>query len=119
MPDTESEVLKEFSETIKVLVFPVGKPPLFKEIPDTLAAMQNLVDGYIELVRLVIDGREYDLYCNEEGKLENRLPNRRIPGDIVVGQFFVSKGDGAGGQASLDDADVARVTQYFQGKEVF
>lgn len=81
---------------IRVLLFPVGKAPEWVAIdPHDLEAMQALVGGYIELVRL----GPVDLWCNEEGKLRALPPNgvvqikrNGIPSHAheIVGPFFLA-----------------------------
>lgn len=61
---------------INVLMVKVGKNPELIEIDDSLKTMQNLVGGYIEMVRPFED-ENVILVCNEEGKI-NRLPFNRM-----------------------------------------
>lgn len=68
---------------MKVAIIPADEtqPVQFTEIENTLAAKQQIVDGYIEAVRL--RDNEYgsvamDYYCNEEGLYREDLEfNRR------------------------------------------
>lgn len=78
------EVQEECAMTgnkIKVVKMDVGKPPVVKEIENTLAALQAEVGGLIECVYL-------DNGClavvNEEGKLNGMEPNRRLGSDIYL-----------------------------------
>ena len=50
---------------MKVLVVEPMKPCEVREIPDTLEAMQQTVDGYIESVSFEREA----IVCNEQGKL--------------------------------------------------
>lgn len=104
-------------KTIIILAFPVGKPPEVREIADTLEAMQAQVGGYIELVPLV--GGPVEVCCNEEGKLKNLSPNRRWHGDVLCGDFFVTRTNPRTGESqSLTAEDIADATAYFAGLEV-
>ncbi len=78
---------------ISVLFFPVGKPMEVRQIDnESLEAMQALVGGLIERVKL-IPGRSIVLICNEEGIMRALPPNRYITprGRTIVGDFFVVK----------------------------
>lgn len=67
---------------MKVMVYAPGKPGELRDIDNTLAACQEVVDGYIETVRLT---EELLVVCNEEGRLYNLPHNRRG----ICGTFFV------------------------------
>lgn len=69
---------KEETDTseISVLLVEPGNAPEVIEIPNTLEAMQELVNGYIEMISPFDD--DIAIVCNEEGKI-NCLPlNRAI-----------------------------------------
>lgn len=82
-------------EMITVLIVPVNEAPYLEKIPNTLEAMQEIVGGYIEVVRA---GNGINLVINEEGKLLDLEPNIWIYGgkDYLCGQFFVCLNDGFG-----------------------
>lgn len=67
---------------MKVMVYEPGHPGELRDIDNTLAACQEVVDGYIETVRLT---DELLIVCNEEGRLYN-LPRHRLG---ICGTFFV------------------------------
>lgn len=95
---------------IKVVKMDIGKPPVVKEIDNTLGALQTEVGGLIECVYL-------DDGClavvNEEGKLNGMEPNRRLGSDIICGPFFIC-GDSEDGEfVSLDDKQVEEYIQMF------
>ena len=73
------------ADRIKVLYKPVGKPFEVREIPNTLAACQELVGGYIEVVRICTDCL---LVCNEEGLIRDLPVNRFLNYDFR-GNFFM------------------------------
>ena len=78
---------------MKVLVIECSKQPVVKEIDNTLAAMQQVVDGYIQMV--FPWPNEVALICNEEGKLMGLPLNRPLFDDegnlvdLIVGTFFL------------------------------
>ena len=72
-------------KTIKVLYKPAGKPFEVRVTPNTLEACQELVGGYIEVVKICTNCL---LVCNEEGLIRdmpvNRFMNYDFRGDIFV-----------------------------------
>lgn len=78
---------------MKVLVIECSKQPVVKEIDNTLAAMQQVVDGYIQMV--FPWRNDVELICNEEGKLMGLPLNRPLFDDegnlidLIVGTFFL------------------------------
>lgn len=104
---------------IKVLVYPVGCEPYVKDIGDDLSDMQDIVGGYIQYVDLgamagIKELYGYDLYCNEEGKLEGLPMNRMFPHDYIAGQFFVSKTGDEGEGVTLTDSDIELIKKYIK-----
>lgn len=92
---------------VRVVVVPVEGPARVEEIPDSLEAMQAIVGGYVELVRLE-NGLE--LWVNEEGLLEELPPNRYasyLARHPIVGPAFVSRSTPDGDLANLKPSDVA------------
>lgn len=66
------------------------------EIENTLDAMQEFVDGPIEVINIT---DEILLVCNEEGKMRGLPPSAFIirnqeAQDIIVGKFFLCREDG-------------------------
>ena len=77
---------------MKILYVQVNEEPKVVEIDNTLEAMQELVDGYIEMI-CPFDDPNIALVCNEEGKFTQQ-PNRplKVNGrvvDIIHGDFFL------------------------------
>lgn len=95
---------------IKVLVIEPNKLPETRIIPNTLEAKQQIVGGPIELVEL---SETADLICNEEGKLNGLTPNRRLGNDVIVGTFLIVGNNGSEDFASLNEADIKKITQEF------
>ena len=78
---------------MKVIVKEPGKTSEYREIDNTLEAMQEIVGGYIECVFL--EGGAV-MVCNEEGKLMGMQMNFPFRGDIIVGTVFVCGTDDEG-----------------------
>jgi hypothetical protein len=55
-------------------------------ISHTLKNLQNIVEGYIEVI--AIEGNTV-LLCNEEGKLKSLAHNFKMPYDTIVGTVIV------------------------------
>ena len=94
---------------ITVLKVEPGKAPEQITIPNTLKAMQELVGGHIEIV----DYQGACLVCNEEGKLLDLEPNRRVGQDVITGTFFLANSDLEGNLCSLSQEDLAHFQQQF------
>lgn len=101
---------------IRVIICKVGEAPEVTEIECGLDAMQAIVGGSIECVRL---GDYIDLWCNEEGLFccePNRLIGSRPGGPRgplpIRGDFFLARYTPEGKTVSLTDADVAKWLPY-------
>jgi hypothetical protein len=81
-----------------------------EEIEDSLEAMQAIVGGYLETIRL---GPGLSLICNEDGKRLELPPNcalRTAGGgftEMLRGDFFISRYDSAGANVSLTETDIS------------
>lgn len=74
---------------VRPLSFPCVEHHKYETERALLDVMQRIVDGYIECVPI---GDGIDLFCNEDGRLKNFPPNRRIPGGpIILGTFFLAR----------------------------
>ena len=98
---------------ITVLKVEPGKAPEQITIPNTLKAMQELVGGHIEIV----DYQGTCLVCNEEGKLLELEPNRRVGQDVIAGTFFLANHDLEGNLCSLSQEDLVHFQQQFAQPE--
>ncbi len=102
--------MNQMKNMLRVLKVEPGKEPYVKEIPNTLKSSQQEVEGYIELVYLEND---CIAVVNEEGKIRNMEPNRRIGDDIICGPFFIC-GDGPEGEfVSLTDEQIRSCFDQF------
>lgn len=77
--------------TIKVIIKHPGFIPYINWIPNELSALQDIVGGYIEVVKLFSD---VIVVCNEEGKLKGMDYNCTIWGEDFVGDIFFCGVDG-------------------------
>ena len=104
------------SEKIRIVVAEPGKLPAVTFISDSLKDMQQIVGGYIELFEMTESG--IDLFCNEEGKLINLVPNRYFPElrDVICGTIIAIGHDEEGAAISLTDEQVNEAIQMFTVK---
>jgi hypothetical protein len=105
-----------------VIVEP-NKKPYKKIIPNTLSAFNDIVEGYIEIVRMgqhTPSGAELIITVNEEGKLMQLPLNRSIAGfDMLVGTFFISAANMQGDNVTIDDETAAELIKQFSGVVVY
>ena len=94
---------------LRILMVEPRKAPYEASVPHELSAMQQTVGGLIEVVR---NGDGTLLVCNEEGKLLGMEGNRRIPGDVLAGPFFVV-GDAGETFRSLTEEELERYRERF------
>ena len=87
-------------ENLRILMVEPHKAPYEASVPHELTAMQQTVGGLIEVVR------------NGEGKLLGMEGNRRIPGDVLTGPFFVV-GDAGETFRSLTEEELERYRERF------
>lgn len=100
------------SKKLQVIVCRVGQLPVVEHIEPGLAAMQKIVGGYIECVRLRGTPYEHgiDLWCDEEFLLKDYQPNRMIGPTLTIhGDFFIAAHDAEGETLGLTDAEVAEL----------
>ena len=100
---------QRMKENLRILMVEPHKAPYEASVPHELFAMQQTVGGLIEVVR---NGDGTLLVCNEEGKLLSMEGNRRIPGDVLAGPFFVV-GDAGETFRSLTEEELERYKKRF------
>ena len=106
---------QRMKENLRILMVEPHKAPYEASVPHELTAMQQTVGGLIEVVR---NGDGTLLVCNEEGKLLGMEGNRRIPGDVLAGPFFVV-GDAGETFRSLTEEELVRYRERFAEIEDF
>ena len=113
------------TDQIQVVVVEPMKKPYKKIISNTLEAQQELVGGYIEIIRMgnTETGGSIAITLNEEGKMIGLPYNRRIIGrggsDVFVGTFFITAFNMQGDNITLNDADCEKIMKKFKGLEVY
>ena len=102
---------------IKVLKVAPREKPEIVELTNNLDSLQKAVSigmegqGLIEIIEL--DSGTCVL-CNEEGKILNLEPNRRLGHDILCGVFYVTGQTKAGDLASLSAAGIEKYSKMFE-----
>lgn len=100
---------------LKIVLKKVGENPEIMNIENTLERKQELVGGLIEIVPVLEDVL---LVCNEEGKLENLLPNLIFPYDYIAGDcFFVGDDYKNGDFKSLTDEQITEIKELCKKRE--
>lgn len=101
---------------LRIVLKKVGKNPEIMNIENTLDAKQKLVGGLIEVVGLTED---ILLVCNEEGKLDNLLPNLMFNYDYIAGDcFFVGDDYKNGDFKSLTDEQIEEIQDICHKREI-
>ena len=109
---------------MRVLVVEPGHVPYEKDTPSTLAAMQAVVGGTIQVVYPFPE--PVALICNDEGKLLGLPLNRALRDDgggiydVVAGTFFLCGAPAdAEDFASLTDEEIKKYRDRFSDAEIF
>ena len=83
---------------MKILLIEPGKNPVITDIDGSLASMQHVVGGLIQLIYPFPDDPDIGLVClvcNEEGKILDLPPSRTLIDDkfnvidVIAGSFFL------------------------------
>ena len=101
------------SEKIRIVVAPVGEAPFETVIDNTLEAMQFLVGGYIEPIRV----GDLDVWINEEGLIMNLPYNRTVEGYPITGTIFVAASNEEGDTLGLNDDQTKRAIRLLSKPE--
>lgn len=102
-------------KNLRIVLKKVGENPEVMNIENTLEAKQKLVNGWIEVVSVTDD---ILLICNEEGKLENLLPNLNFGCDYIAGDcFFVGDDYKNGDFKSLTEKQIEEVKSICKEQE--
>lgn len=110
-------------EQISVLLVEPGKHPEIIKIDNALRAMQQVVEGLIEVYQPFEDNAI--VICNEEGKFNGMYPNRAIYSgdgrmeDVIFGPFFICSESEDGDFKSLSDDLMKKYKEMFEIPEMF
>lgn len=104
-------------EKIQIVVVPSSGKAKAITVVNELKTWQNIVGGLIEYLAADFEyrGSRYAFICNEEGKISQLQPGRAVyikndkAGDIVFGDFIVTKHDENGDFASLSDEEAQHI----------
>ena len=100
---------------LKIVLKKVGENPEIMNIENTLEKKQELVGGLIEVVPVL---KDILLVCNEEGKLDNLLPNLIFPYDYIAGDcFFVGDDYKNGDFKSLTNEQITEIKELCKKRE--
>lgn len=109
---------------MKTLVVEPGTCPVEKEIGSSLADMQQLVGGLIQVIYPFPE--EVALVCNEEGKLQGLPLNRALRDsdgevyDIISGTFFLCAAPADSENfESLTEEQMEKYSALFHSPETF
>jgi hypothetical protein len=107
---------------IKALkIAPLERPEICY-LENTLEALQKAVSigaDYVGLIEIIDLDERTCIVCNEEGKLINLMPNRRLGDDIICGVFYVVGQNDEGDLTSLTDEEIERYAKQFADIEYF
>lgn len=121
--EAEASAAKNLTnDEILIVVVEPDKKPYAKMIKNDLAAMNEIVGGYIEIINLGRNntGAMIAVTVNEEGKLEGLPMNRKIVGfDILVGNFFITAYNLEGDNISLTKQEAEFYIRKFTPIEVY
>lgn len=101
--------------TLLVLYKKVNKPPKELTIKNDLESMQSLVGGLIEVVNYK---NNVLLICNEEGKINNLLPNLMFENDFIAGDCFFVKDTENGDFSSLVEEDIIKIKRDISKRSI-
>ena len=107
-------------KVIKVLKVEPHKAPEAVALKNELSALQEAVSigaEYVGLIEVVWLNEKTCIICNEEAKLINLEPNRRLGRDVLCGVFYVAGQTKDGEFASLPDAEMKKWAERFAEPE--
>lgn len=103
-------------DLLRIVAKAPGENPSEQQIENTLAAFQEFLDGYIEVVYYFGD---LVIVCNEEGKIYGYPDNFRLGYDIIVGDCIIVGGDLDTGEfRSLTNDEIDLVIKDLQKRAV-
>lgn len=106
---------------IEVLMVEPMKEPRIVTLENNLEALQTAVSigaDYRGLIEIIPLDDEVNILCNEEAKLLELEPNRRLWSDVLCGVFYVTGQDDEGNLCSLSAERIAYYKNFFGNPEV-
>lgn len=112
-------------DEIDIIALEIGKAPEKRRIPNTLAAMRNIVGGSIEnfFFGYTETGARLSVVVNEEGKLIGMKPNKLfsiedetgklIGQELIVGNAFVTAYNMSGEETDIPADDMDKLIALF------
>ena len=100
---------------VRAIKIEPNRPAYEVEMEDNLEAMQEAVEGWIEITYPFDD--PIFIVGNDEAKLIGKKGNRRINGAIYAGNLLIMGDDGCGGTRSLTDGETRRYLERFKDPE--
>ena len=100
----------EKEQKIRVLMAEPNEHPKEFLLENTLLAMQEAVGGRIAFADLDEDAC---ILLNDEGKQIGLEGNRRINGDVIVGNFYICGSSEDGELVSLTDEEMEKYKERF------
>jgi hypothetical protein len=101
---------------IKVIKVEPMKKPCLCTLKNELSELQKAVSigsDYVGLIEIIELTDDVCLLCNEEGKLINLEPNRRLGNDIICGVFYLTGQTKDGDLASIPESVIPAYMEYF------
>lgn len=99
------------NKKITILVVRPEQAPVTEEIENTLPAIQAVVGGNVEQLRMGEHG--ISLMCNEYGNVELMPVNRQVGSHLIRGTFFICRSKGEN-MVTLTREDVAKYAAMFR-----
>lgn len=106
--EDQFEVIQKAIDVIKV---EPGKVPERTTLLEEYENLKEVFDGRFEYVNL---SDNTVLICDEEGKLKELEPNRRLENDIIVGTFYIAGDEGSDHLVSLTEGQMEEYENRFQ-----
>ena len=107
---------------IKALKIAPMERPKICYLENKLEALQEAVSigaEYVGLIEIIDLDERTCIVCNEEGKLINLMPNRRLGDDIICGVFYIVGQNDEGDLTSLTDEEIGLYAKQFADIEYF
>lgn len=110
-------------EKILVMIIDYLEEPVFTAIYNKLDEFKRIVSGTIDITNCY-DLSDYDIICNDEGKIMNLPLSRALLRDneiydIIAGKMIITKSNDEGETIGLSLEDADKVHEFFYYPELF